>query len=252
VGQGDSILIQFPNGENVLIDGGDTGRGDDVVAYLRSRNVGNLALVVSTHPHSDHIAGLLDVLQVYGVGQFVDNGMIHTTATYQGLYALIGQQGIPVRAVREGDTIDVDPSVRVDVLGPPEPLIRGSRSGLNANSVVVLVDYDNTEFLFVGDAELETEEHLIPLASDIDVLKVGHHGSRYASSDAFLSAFTPEVGVISVGADNRYGHPHRETLDRLAAHGIVVYRTDLNGNIVVTTDGITYAISTAVPHANCY
>ena len=225
----------------MLVDGGDRGKGDDVVAYLRSRNVSNLTVVVATHQDADHIAGLVDVLQTYAVGQFIDNGVTHTMQTYQNLRLQIDQRNISHRIVRGGESIGIDPSVAVVILAPPTPLITGSRSDRNANSVVILLDYNNTEILLTGDPEEETEQFLVIKAVDIDILKVGHHGSRYASSDMFLDAFKPEVGIISVGANNRYGHPHQEALNRLAARNITVYRTDLNGNIIATTDGISYA-----------
>lgn len=218
-----------------------------MVAYLRSKNVSNLSVVVATHPDADHITGLIDVLQNLSVGLFIDNGMAHTSQTYQDLRSLIILKNISRAIVRGGDSLDMDASVNVTILAPPQPLITGSRSDTNANTIVILLDYNNTEILLTGDPEEETEQWLVTRVVDIDILKIGHHGSRYASSDMFLNAFKPEIGIISAGAGNRYGHPHNETLERLARHNVTIYRTDFNGSIVATTDGVGYTI---IPRRN--
>lgn len=242
VGQGDSILVQLPNGGEILIDGGDKGRGGDVVAYLRSRGVEDLEMVVSTSPDADHLGGLLYVLQNFRVMEVVESGQKHTTRTYSEYRTLIESLNLSVRAVKSGDVLDLDPGVSIRVLSPPSPLFTGTRSDTNANSVVLLLDYNSTEILLTGDAEAVTEDYLMLSPVDVDILKVAHHGSRYSSSWRFLSAFSPEVGVISAGCGNPYGHPHNETLDRLAALGIRVFTTCTHGDIVVTSNGRDYAV----------
>lgn len=242
VGQGDSILVQLPNGKEVLIDGGDRGWGDDVVEYLRSQGVEDLEMVVSTSPDADHLGGLLYVLQNFRVKEVVESGQSHTTKTYRDYRAVLARLGLPVRTVKSGDRIDLDPGVSIMVLSPPSPLFTGTRSDTNANSVVLLLDYNSTQILLTGDAEAVTEDYLLRSPVDVDILKVAHHGSRYSSSWRFLSAFSPEVGMISAGCGNPYGHPHNETLDRLATLRIQVYTTCTHGDIVVTTDGRDYVL----------
>lgn len=242
IGQGDSILVQFPNGKTMLVDGGDIGRGDEVVAYLRSAGVSKLDVVVATHTDADHIGGLPEVFRAFEVDLYVHNGMSHTTQAFADLQAAVQAEGSRLITASVGEQLQIDPSVIVLVRAPPDPLITGSRSDRNANSVVLLLDYSDVEILLTGDPEEETERFLERQPVDIDILKVGHHGSKYASSDAFLSAFSPELGLISAGDTNRYDHPHAEALQRLAAHGVVVYCTCWGKEIIVTTDGVNYAV----------
>ncbi len=240
VGQGDSELLQFA-GKNVLIDAGDQDSGPRVTSYLRSHGVTSLDLVVATHPHSDHIGGLLTVLNDFPVGQVLDSGQVHTTQTYENFLTLVDQKNIPFAVAEQGQTIDLDPSLKIEVLSPqatPFP------SDLNQNSVVLKVTYNKISFLLAGDAGFEAEDSM---AAGYDlkstVLKVGHHGSSSSTGTSFLSEVRPEVAVIEVGAGNAYGHPTSKTLSALQNTGSKVYRTDLDGNIVVTTDGQSYSVS---------
>ena len=241
VGQGDSELLQFA-GKNVLIDAGDQDSGPRVTSYLRSHGVTSLDLVVATHPHSDHIGGLLTVLNDFTVGQVLDSGQTHTTQTFENYLNLIDQKNIPFSTAERGQTIDLDPSLRIEVLSPPATLFVGD---LNQNSVVLRVTYNKVSFLLAGDAGFQAEDSM---AAGYDlkstVLKVGHHGSSSSTGTSFLSKVRPEVAVIEVGAGNAYGHPTSKTLSALQNTGTKVYRTDLDGNIVVTTDGQSYSVST--------
>lgn len=239
VGQGDSIYIQLPGNNDILVDGGDNSKGSVVVSYLKNQGVDDIELMIATHMHADHIGGLDDVLAAFGVEAVVDDGMAADTATYRDYRAAVLAEGCRYETVKSGRSWAFG-SCALKVLGPVR-----DHNDANNNSVVCLLDCGEVEFLFAGDAgaEAEAEADLVgrPIASEI--LKVGHHGSRTSTSQAFLDAVNPEVAVISVGAGNRYGHPHRETLDKLAAAGVKVYRTDLNGTVVVTTDGGTYTMS---------
>lgn len=236
VGQGDSVYIQLPDRNDVLIDAGDNNKGSVVVSYLKNQGVDDIELMIATHMHADHIGGLDDVLAAFMVEAVVDNGMSADTATYRDYRAAVLAEGCRYNIAKSGQFWTFGPCV-IKVLGPVR-----DHGDANNNSVVCLLDCGDVEFLFMGDAEAEAEADLISKPIAAEVLKVGHHGSRTSTSQAFLDAVKPEVAMICVGA-NRYGHPHRETLDELASAKAKVYRTDLNGTIVVATDGGTYTVS---------
>lgn len=242
VGQGDSELLQFA-GKNMLIDAGDQDSGPGVTSYLRSHGVTSLNLVVATHPHSDHIGGLITVLNDFPVGQVLDSGQTHTSQTFENYLNLIDQKNIPFTVAERGQTIDLDPSLQIEVLSPPATLFSGD---LNQNSIVLMVTYCNVSFLFMGDAGIEAEDSIMAAGYDLqsDILKVGHHGSSSSSSSVFLSRVMPTSSIIEVGAGNDYGHPTQKTLNALSGIGSKVYRTDTNGNVEITTDGQTYTVTT--------
>ncbi|MFA7198905.1 MAG: lamin tail domain-containing protein [Methanoculleus sp.] len=240
VGQGDSILLQFRD-KTMLIDASERGMADRIIAYLEDQNVERLDVVVATHAHSDHIGGLRTVISAYPVGEFVDAAQPHSTATYENLLALIEERGIAYTAAERGKTIALDPDLEILILNPAaEPI-----GEVNQDSVVLKVTYNEISYLFVGDAEKPAEESMMEAGLDLDadVLKVGHHASRYGSSAEFLSAVSPAISVIQVGAGNSYGHPHEEAVERLEATGSRIYRTDLDGNVVIATDGQALSVT---------
>jgi beta-lactamase superfamily II metal-dependent hydrolase len=252
VGQGDSALIITPEGKSVLIDAGTPQAADEVVAALRKRDVRSLDLAVATHPHADHIGGMRKVIENFGVKNFLDSGQEYASKEYQRMLEALVEKGIKVIDAKKGMKFELDSGVTLEVLNPlgNDQWIREVRRGgsvENANSVVLRLSYGNFSMLFTGDAETETEDLMmksgVPLHAQ--VLKVGHHGSRYATSARFLEAVAPEAAVISVGAENRYGHPAQQTLDRLQKSGVKVYRTDLNGDIAIVSDGNTFEIHPA-------
>jgi competence protein ComEC len=248
VGQGDSILVESPSGQKMLIDGGgkqenreskienreDTVGRSIVVPFLRKKGINELNLIVLTHPHDDHVAGLPYVLEKIKVDMVLDSGQPHTSRAYYRFLKLIENKKIPYKIARAGQVIDLGAGVKGEILHPSEPLITGTESDLNNNSVVIKLTYGSTSFLLMGDTAFEGEERLLSFGYNLksDVLKVGHHGSRTSTSDEFLKYVRPKYAVISVGAKNKFGHPARETLDRLAKYGIKVLRTDLSGAIV--------------------
>lgn len=253
VGQGDSMLIESPSGRKVLIDGGGrqenssstaitkedpTGRSI-VVPFLRKKGINELDLLILTHPHDDHVGGLPYVLEKIKVDRVLDSGQAQTSRGYTHFLQLIESKRIPYKIGRAGQIIDLGDGVRGYVLHPSEPLITGTDSDLNNNSIVVKLDYGRTSFLFMGDTEFEGEDRILSLGHSIrsDVLKVGHHGSRTSTSINFLEAVRPEYAVISVGARNKFGHPNLETLRRLGDYGVKVFRTDLNGAVIFRSDG---------------
>ncbi len=205
-----------------------------------------LDVVVSTHPHADHIGGLITILKKFPVKQIIDSGQVHTTQTYEQYLTLIDQKNIPYTVGEMGQSINLSPKVRVEILGPS-----GTEKGvgLNENSIVIKLTYHNVSFLFMGDAGFPEEKSIMSSGADLksDVLKVPHHGSKYSSSAAFLSKVHPEVSVIEVGKNNDYGHPSPRTLSRLNKVGSVVYRTDIDGNVVVTSDGNDFTVITQNP-----
>jgi competence protein ComEC len=244
VGQGDSMLIQIDN-RTMLIDGGPRKAGNTLASYLKSQRVQALDFIVSTHPHADHIGGLLTVLRQFPVGQVIDSGQAHGTQTYEQYLTLIDRKNIPYTVGEAGQLINLSPNVCAEIIGPVGNLSGGD---LNENSIVVRLSYHNVSFLFTGDAGFPEERAIMASGADLrsDVLKVPHHGSKYASSAAFLSKVRPEVSIIEVG-ENNYGHPSPKTLDRLWKHGSSIYRTDINGNIVVTTDGNSFTVTPEYP-----
>jgi beta-lactamase superfamily II metal-dependent hydrolase len=251
VGQGDSILVILPDTKTLLIDGGGRESSGKVLATLREHGLNYIDIVVATHPHADHIGGLIDVIENVDVGQVLDSGQAHTTQTFEDFLDAINTKQIALKSVREGNYILLDPTVKVDVLNPPASIPDGALNEpeFNDNSVVLKLTYGEFSALLTGDMQETNEVRLVSenaTALDADVLKAGHHGSRTSSSSAFLNAVTPEVVIISLGAGNNYGHPHQEALDRLSATGTEqIFRTDVDGTITLTTNGSSgYSIVT--------
>jgi beta-lactamase superfamily II metal-dependent hydrolase len=239
VGQGDAILVQAPGGEMGLIDGGEADSG--VVKYLQSLGITHLNLVIATHPHSDHIGGLVQVLNTIPVDRVITNGAMHTTLTYERfLDAIMSSQAEYIEAKR-GDMISLG-DLNFNVLSP----IDNTDQDLNDGSLVLKLIYGQVSFLFTGDAQTTAEENMLADGLNVraSILKVAHHGSRTGSPLSFLNAVQPEVAIYSAGAGNDYGHPHPETIDGLKSVGAELFGTDINGTIIVTTDGILYSITT--------
>jgi competence protein ComEC len=235
-GQGDAILLRSPDGKTVLIDGG-TGR-TDITAELRGRGVEQLDLVVSTHAHADHIGGTQAVLRSMPVGVYMDNGVPHSSSKYTDLMATVEELGLAYMEAEAGQHIQFGAEASIDVLWPTKSKLRGTRSDLNANSVVLRLEHGENCFLFMGDAEEETEVRLqVRGLEQCDVLKVPHHGSDHSSTDRFLSKLEPSIALISVGEHNRYNHPGEECLRRLERYGVQVHRTDQQGALRVISDG---------------
>lgn len=240
VGQGDSILIQSPEGKNMLIDGGKKEKGKDVVTYLRQQGIEKLDYVVATHPDADHIGGLLAVLNSISIKNFIDSGKEHTTETYENMLQLILDKHIPFIVPSVGDTIPLDSDLEITVLNTG-----GNANDNNEASIVLKVQYEDISFLLTGDADAGVEKSML---SEYDlkstVLKAGHHGSDTSSSDAFIREVQPEVTILSYGENNMYGHPTPEVVTRLKKVDSDIYSTAEVGNIVVKTDGRDYTVET--------
>lgn len=241
VGQGDAILIQCPGGENILVDGGERGSSDDLIAFLDSKNIKSFEAIIASHPHSDHIGGLQPVLQHYQVKKVYMPKVAHTSNTYLHLLDEIEQQGLKISPARAGVTIQLK-NIQAEFLAPSAD----EYEGLNNYSAVLRIQYGQTAFLLTGDAEELSEKEMLAKYKDLEatVLKVGHHGSTSSTSEEFLQSVSPQLAIISCGANNDYGHPHREIMQRLQQKGIKIYRTDLCGTVSVESNGKSVSVLT--------
>lgn len=239
VGQGDAILIQSPAGKNMLIDGGKESAGDKVVAFLKSKGVTELDIVVATHPDADHIGGLPAVLNSFPVKQFIDSGKAHTTQTYYELLQLIDAKNIPFTVAKTGQTPDFDTNLTATILHADDQAAES-----NDASVVVRLVYGSVSFLFMGDARVSLEQEIMQNYNVRSTyLKAGHHGSDTSSSAAFLNVVKPAGTILSYGKENSYGHPHADVIKRLQTAESSIYSTAVSGDITVTTNGKTHTVS---------
>ena len=239
VGQGDSALIVTPEGKAILIDAGETGQVYAVFKALNSRGIEHIDMIVASHPHVDHIDGLIDILEAYSVGKIIESGKAISSSSYLAFKLEAQKRGIPIELAKAGSRIEVG-SVKMDVLSPAGSL----PDDADDCSVVMRLSYGSFSALFPGDigsaveSMLLSEDELTP----VDILKVSHHGSITSSSESFLNLVKPQYSVVSVGNDNGYGHPSAFVLMRLSVVGSIVLRTDLNGDIIFRTDGQTIRV----------
>lgn len=245
VGQGDAAWLKTPDGWDILIDGGLQSEGEDVVSYLQANGAANIEVLVLSHPHADHVGGLVTVLENMVVGQVLTNCQDYSSTVYQTFQDLLTATGVLTDCVRAGDTLAWGTHISATVVNPAQPLIPGDSSQVvNNNSVVIRATYGSVAFLFTGDVESEAEAAMLDRGAEVaaQVLKVPHHGSDTSSTEPFLTEVGPELAVISVGASNPYGHPAEQVLQRLTEAGATIYRTDQDGTVVITTDGATWEV----------
>lgn len=240
VGQGDAIFIETPQNQQILIDGGPTSiilekLGEEMPFWDRT-----IDLIILTHPEKDHLAGLLEVLKRYQVENILWTGVVRDTAEYQEWQRLIKEEGAKIYIAHAGQQIRGGPtsanSARrsgLSVLYPFESLEGQKVKDSNNTSIIARLVFGENSFLFTGDAPQSIERKILEMAVDSDVLKAGHHGSKNSSAEDFVKAVSPEIAVISVGKDNKYGHPHQETLAVLERYDIRILRTDINGDIKI-------------------
>ena len=236
VGQGDCTVV-LCDGEAMVVDGGPRISADFVYSYLRETlKLAHIDYVISTHPHVDHVYGLSSVLNAAPVDLLLTPVLEWDSKAFSYMLKYAEKQGTPVIVPQEGDTLKLGGATVTVLHCWPEAIDYGRT---NDASIVIRIDYGSTSFLLTGDAEDWSEYMMIDAGVNLkaDVLKVAHHGSMYSSIAEFLRAVQPEYAVISVGKDNGYGHPHREVLDRLAAVGSTILRTDELGTIVMESDG---------------
>ena len=226
VGQGDSIFIELPTNETILIDASIKDASNKIINYLREENVSKIDYVFATHPHSDHIGGMSAVIKAFDIGQIYMPKAVTTTKTYENLLLTIKDKNLKIKAAKAGNTIIDTDDLKLVVLAPNQD----SYESLNNYSIVLKLTYKEKSFLFMGDAETLSEKEI---TGDIqaDVLKVGHHGSRTSTSQAFLNKVNPSYAVISVGLNNDYKHPHQEVIDRLEKKNIKIYYVSITCNI---------------------
>lgn len=272
---GDAILIIVPNGKTVLIDAGDTSKGKSVVDALKRSNVQQLDYFIATHPHPDHLGGAAEVFKAFKVLKVIDNGQLPAvppslaalqktpaspppkkpapkpvrgvatiTKFYDDYKDALAKSGAHYERAQPGAKFDLGGGVLLTILAPTEPpftkeLMKSGGNEVNANSIVARLDYGSFSMLLPADAEEQTEHRLLTkdLNLQASVIKISHHGSKYASADDFLKRVKPTIAIISCGEWNRYGHPHQSVLDRLRAMNVKLYRTDMQGEITISTRG---------------
>ena len=239
VGQALSVLVEC-DGQYMLYDGGNVDDGSMVVSYLQNQGVEELQYVFCSHAHEDHVGGLAAALAYFPANHVYSPVTEASTKCFQNFVKYTQQQGLQVEVPTVGTVWQLG-SATVTMLGPV-----AQYTETNDTSIVLRVDYGNTSFLLTGDMESDAERDLVNSGANLkaDVLQVGHHGSSTSTSYIFLNAVLPEMGVISCGVNNKYGHPHEETLSILRDAGVDVYRTDLLGTVVIGSDGQNYTIRT--------
>ncbi len=246
VGQGDAALAQLPRGQDILIDGGP----DNQV----SRKVGRalpffdrfIDIVVLTHPEADHITGLINILRNYRVGKVLMPRVSNATEEYKAFIDVIEKKHIPVVYAKAGQVFQFDSGVSLEILSSGEDAQIANGLPLNDSSIVAKMTYHEIDAIFTGDISRAMEYELVSVVERLDseILKVPHHGSRFSSSSDFVRAVSPSVAVVSSGRGNVYGHPHKETLERLRTGKVRILRTDTEGDITITSNGNTFEVIT--------
>ena len=232
VGQGDCSFIELGNGQTMLIDAGNPEDGDDIVKYIENLQYSDIDYVVATHPHDDHIGGMAEVLKTFPVEKMYMPNAVHTSYSFENLLNVIDEKDIDLNVAKTGTSILNSGPIEIDILSP----VQEEYSEMNNYSAVVRIIYGESSFLFTGDAEKIVESEILDSEIDVDVLKVGHHGSNSSSSEAFINATSPQIALISCGQDNMYGHPDYEVLSLLNENNVKIYRTDEAGTIRITAD----------------
>lgn len=230
VGQADSILIRNGN-YNMLIDAGNNEDGEKLVNYFKSLGIEEFTYVFATHPHEDHIGGMDDIINNFKIDNYYMSNKLSTTKTFMDVLDALDGRNLKYMVPNKGDTLKLG-DANIKVIYPGD-----DKSNINDSSIVLKITYGKNSFLLTGDATSNVERKIYNEDIKSDVLKVAHHGSSYSSTDVFLDRVKPYYAVISVGKNNIYNHPSNKTLEKLNKRNIKVYRTDLDGTIVFTSDG---------------
>ncbi|MEI7709607.1 MAG: ComEC/Rec2 family competence protein [bacterium] len=244
VGQGDALFIESPTGTRILFDGGPAHSVLGPLSTVLSPFSRRIDAIVITNPDADHIGGFLDVLKKYKVGEVFEPGTVNKSSTYKNLEREIKNKNISDVLVKKGMRLDLGGGAVIDILFPDRDVSTWSS---NDGSVVAKLSYGATSIMLTGDATAKTEKIILennsPTMLKSTVLKVGHHGSKTSTSSEFVKAVAPAYALISDGKDNKYGHPHKQTLDTLGQFGAKILRTDLLGTIIMKSDGLNPVFS---------
>lgn len=233
VGQGDSILIELPNNETMLIDAAESEQTDKIINYIHNQGYDQLDYVIATHPHNDHIGGMSTIINNFTVNDFYMTTVTSTTATYENMINALNAKNTATHTIAANETILSTNDLLIEVVAPNTI---ENIDDMNNASIVIKLTYGNNVFLFTGDAEKQ-EEDSIWTNIKCDVIKIAHHGSDSSTTNNFLQKTNPSYAVISVGQDNAYNHPSDTILNRLTARNITTFRTDIDGDIIFTSDG---------------
>lgn len=243
VGQADSILITNKD-HNILIDAGNNEDGKKLVDYFKSLNITSFDYVFGTHPHEDHIGGMDDIINNFDIDKYYMPDKLSTSKTFEDVLDALINKNLKYTVPKEDEVISFN-DASIDVI-----YVDSNSKDANDSSIVLKLTYGENSFLFTGDASTSVENKILNKNIKSDVLKIGHHGSEYSTSDKFLDMVNPKYAIIEVGTDNIYKHPKQIILDRLNIRNIKTYRTDLDGTIIVTTNGTSVSIKTEKTDTN--
>ncbi|MDD3284989.1 MAG: ComEC/Rec2 family competence protein [Patescibacteria group bacterium] len=240
VGQGDGILIKTPEGKTIVIDGGAYNDFVKKVSQKLPFRKRNIDLLVITHAHADHYIGLINLIERYEINTIFYSGYNVNLEDYNYLMNLIKEKNINLIKVKSGQVISFEKNINLEILHPFS--IKEKEEDINNTSVVIRLSYKNFDAIFTGDMTCEGEKELVEKDKNLEseLLKIGHHGSRWASCDYFLEYVKPQISVIQVGIDNSFNHPHQETLQRLEKINTQILRNDQSGDIIIYSDGEKY------------
>ncbi|MCM4096599.1 MBL fold metallo-hydrolase [Clostridioides difficile] len=234
VGQGDSILVQTPTNKNILIDGGDEDSENIIISYLRQKRIKTIDIIIATHPDSDHIGSLDNIIKKFNVNSIYMLEQSTDSEAYQNLINSCTDKNLSIQHLYKNDVLNIDNNINIYVLSPSY-----IQEESNLNSIVFKLTFNDNSFLFMGDAEEENEKEILHSfkLNNINFIKIGHHGSNSSSSLEFIKKISPDIAAISCGYKNQYGHPHREVINNLKQNHVSIYRTDRIGDIVFYSDG---------------
>lgn len=237
VGQGDSIFVELPNNETMLIDAAESYQSENIINYLKNLNYQKIDYVIGTHPHTDHIGGLKNIINTFEIGKIYIPKVVSTTKTYESLLMAIKDKNLKINTAKAGTSIIDTDALKINILAPNN----STYTELNNYSVVTKITYGTTKFLFMGDAE-KLSENEIKENVTADVIKIGHHGSNTSSSIDFIKKVNAKYGIISVGLNNKYNLPKEETITNWENSGTKIYLTSTNGTIRASSDGTNIKI----------
>ena len=244
IGQGDSMLI-FSGKDTVLIDTGDFNKKKQIVSLLKRENVKDIDIAFATHPHSDHIGCMTEIMKHFNVKKIVDSGQTHTPRFFREYLETVKKKNIPFEIVQRGNIYELDGGTKLEVIWPRQPFLKGTKGDLNNNSIVMRLTNGDFSMLLTADIQREAEEHLLKEAKSklkCNVIKVPHHSSNGSSSWNFIKALHAKDAIISCSSDNDYGYPKEKVIKRYKDNDMNIYVTAFDGTITIKTDGKNYTV----------